>query len=57
MFAKVFDSFDPSRVHNWGPPGLWGTGELAIFINGNMRTLLKGTWEQSGFRGTIWNFF
>ena len=37
MFAKVFDSFHPSRLHNWGPQGLWGTRELAI--------LLLGKWE------------
>ena len=50
MFAKVFDSFDPSRVYNWGPRGY---GE-----QGNLPFLLMGKWEYAytfeGNLGTKW---
>ena len=33
--------------------GLWRTGELAVFIHGNISKFFKRTWEQSGSRGAI----
>ena len=41
------------------PRGYGEQGNLQFFLweHGNMSKFFKGTWEQSGVWGEIWNFF